>query len=325
MRSDSKAKLQTTSGAISHVLAPISASASGGRSGAFCSAVFLSLFFVVYGTISLFAEPLVAYADTLGPPFNSTWEDASKRLTKASDLKFPNPLYEEDRSFRALRRFALAGLTLREADFARRITAAVFLGALVGLERRAPNRAAGVRTMALVSLGACIFTIASAFDFEDGSQEWDASRISAALPSGVGFLGGAVIFKHGGGDAKPELVGLTTACGIWLSCAIGTCCGGAMYFPACFGTACMVTTLRFGPRRPTEEGEVDCLEAFDTVHTRPADKNSLTEPLVGSAPGSIRGHSASEEVEAPKEGMESEDVKTTRSRGKSQLSLACHE
>jgi len=273
---------QKSDGAYVHVLSPFAASASGGRSGAFFSALVLSLFFVLYGSISLFADSIAAHCEDLGPPFNLTWEDSTKRTYKATQRESTNPLFKDDYAFRSLRRAALLGLTLREADFARRITAAVLLGSLIGLERRAPNRAAGVRTMALVSLGACVFTIASAFNFEDGSQEWDASRISAALPSGVGFLGGAVIFKHGGGsEQKPELVGLTTACGIWLSCAIGTCCGGAMYFPAVFGTACMVATLRFGPRRPTTEEDdkpqMDGASDLGDELWRPPSKRSLPE------------------------------------------------
>jgi len=50
--------------------------------------------------------------------------------------------------------------------------------------------------MALVSLGSCLFTINSAFAFLDGPMGWDASRISAAIPSGVGFLGAGLIFKQ---------------------------------------------------------------------------------------------------------------------------------
>lgn len=61
---------------------------------------------------------------------------------------------------------------------------------------------AGIRTMALVSLGSCLFTINSAFAFLDGPMEWDASRISAAIPSGVGFLGAGLIFKQAEKDEK---------------------------------------------------------------------------------------------------------------------------
>jgi len=66
---------------------------------------------------------------------------------------------------------------------------AVFLGALIGYERRESDRPAGIRTMSLVSLGSALFTINSTFGFVSGPMGWDASRVSAAIPSGVGFLG----------------------------------------------------------------------------------------------------------------------------------------
>ena len=70
--------------------------------------------------------------------------------------------------------------------------------------------------MALVSLGSCLFTINSAYAFLDGPMEWDASRISAAIPSGVGFLGAGLIFKQA---EKDELSGDVTH-GEWLCWSI---------------------------------------------------------------------------------------------------------
>jgi len=69
--------------------------------------------------------------------------------------------------------------------------------------------------------------------------------VAAALPSGVGFLGGALIFK----DSKTEhITGLTTACGVWVSAAVGICCGGGLFPAAAYATSGMVFVLRFGPR-----------------------------------------------------------------------------
>ena len=73
---------------------------------------------------------------------------------------------------------------------------AVLFGGFIGWERRNADRPAGIRTMALVSLGACLFSICSTFAFLTGPMSWDSSRVSAAIPSGVGFLGSALIFKH---------------------------------------------------------------------------------------------------------------------------------
>eukprot|EP00957_Ditylum_brightwellii_P085143 6473652-Ditylum_brightwellii.AAC.1 len=62
---------------------------------------------------------------------------------------------------------------------------------------------------------------------------WDASRVTAAIPSGVGFLGAGLIWKGtvGVGDEQTHQVhGLTTAASVWLSAAIGCGAGGALYF-----------------------------------------------------------------------------------------------
>lgn len=56
-------------------------------------------------------------------------------------------------------------------------------------------RTIGIRTMSLVAIGACLFTITSMFSFQDGPMTWDASRVAAAIPSGVGFLGAGLIWK----------------------------------------------------------------------------------------------------------------------------------
>lgn len=89
----------------------------------------------------------------------------------------------------------------------------------------------GIRTMALVSLGSALFTINSTFAFINGPMSWDSSRVSAAIPSGVGFLGGGLIVKSSEKDPntgeRHHLVqGITTAAATWLSAAVGIACGG---------------------------------------------------------------------------------------------------
>eukprot|EP00746_Dinoflagellata_sp_MGD_P024069 gnl/MRDRNA2_/MRDRNA2_156461_c0_seq1.p1 gnl/MRDRNA2_/MRDRNA2_156461_c0~~gnl/MRDRNA2_/MRDRNA2_156461_c0_seq1.p1 ORF type:complete len:302 (-),score=50.10 gnl/MRDRNA2_/MRDRNA2_156461_c0_seq1:155-1060(-) len=233
---------------VEHLFRPGKFSSSGGTSGAFFSAVILGWVCVIYSFVSIFAEQLHG-------TFGGVTFGGEPNITHIEHMKFANPLYIHEPGWRTVRHLELLGLTRQEADFGRRLLASTILGALIGLERRAPNRPAGVRTMALVSLGACLFTISSMFAFEGGTQEWDASRVSAALPSGVGFLGGAVIYKHGGNEkgSMPEVMGITTACSIWLSCAVGVCCGGGLYFVGFFGVAAMVAVLRYGPRSPGQE------------------------------------------------------------------------
>jgi len=85
--------------------------------------------------------------------------------------------------------------------------------------------------MALVSLGSALFTINSTFAFLKGPMSWDSSRVSAAIPSGVGFLGGGLIVKSSDvdpitGERHHLVQGITTAAATWLSAAVGIACGG---------------------------------------------------------------------------------------------------
>lgn len=90
----------------------------------------------------------------------------------------------------------LLGLSPLETDFGRRVLASLIFGSCIGWERKAVDRPAGIRTMSLVCLGACIFTMCGQFAFRSSTQDWDAARVSAAVPSGVGFLGSALIWKE---------------------------------------------------------------------------------------------------------------------------------
>jgi putative Mg2+ transporter-C (MgtC) family protein len=136
----------------------------------------------------------------------------------------------------------------------------VIMGGFIGFERRSSDRPAGVRTMGLVSLGACFFTISSQLAFKDSTMGWDASRVAAAIPSGVGFLGAGLIWTGtvgSGKEERQEVHGLTTAAGVWLSAAIGTGCGGQLYFVS--GYSCILVTmiLRYGPKIYIEEKNDD--------------------------------------------------------------------
>ena len=112
-----------------------------------------------------------------------------------SELEYSNPVYD-DNPCQFFRSPHLLFMNRQECCFGRRLVISVILGGFIGWERRQADRPAGIRTMALVSLGSALFTICSAFAFVSGSQFWDASRISAAIPSGVGFLGAGIIYKE---------------------------------------------------------------------------------------------------------------------------------
>lgn len=173
-------------------------------------------------------------------------------------LEFPNVAYTRHHC-RHVRYKALCGLNREECVWARRLAVAVMLGALIGWERRQADRPAGIRTMSMVSLGSCLFTINSTFAFIDGPMTWDSSRVSAAIPSGVGFLGAGLIFKKeersAAGDHNHVVHGLTTAASLWISAAVGVACGGGLYFPASFGVALLMLMLRFAPRGTDESSD----------------------------------------------------------------------
>lgn len=101
--------------------------------------------------------------------------------------------------------------------FAGRMTAALLLGAVVGLERQWRQRTAGTRTNALVAAGASAFVMAGLLLDGDPSAR---GRIASYVVSGVGFLGAGVIFKDSG-----NIHGLNTAATIWCSAAIGILTG----------------------------------------------------------------------------------------------------
>jgi putative Mg2+ transporter-C (MgtC) family protein len=96
---------------------------------------------------------------------------------------------------------------------------AVILGAAIGLERELAGKDPSLRTFALISLGSCIFSMASVYSVQ-GYPAADPSRISAQIVSGIGFIGAGAIFRSPRGVS-----GLTTAALMWLTAAIGMAVG----------------------------------------------------------------------------------------------------
>jgi putative Mg2+ transporter-C (MgtC) family protein len=119
---------------------------------------------------------------------------------------------------------------------------AVFLGALIGLEREFKKKEAGLQTYSLVALGACLFTIVSfelfnAF-YGRGGVAFDPSRIVLAVATGIGFIGaGAIIYR------QPHVEGLTTAAGLWAAASIGVAIGAELYFISLVATFLIIVVL----------------------------------------------------------------------------------
>ena len=114
-------------------------------------------------------------------------------------------------------------LALPHFEVTVRITVAMLLGLLVGAERSHVGKSAGMRTYALVSLGAALFVLIS----EDVALKYAASfsfdplRVASQLVVGIGFLGAGVIFVQ-----REVLTGLTTAAGLWV---VRNRCAGMVY------------------------------------------------------------------------------------------------
>lgn len=132
-----------------------------------------------------------------------------------------------------------------------RIGIALLCGAILGLERERLERAAGLRTHALVAVSSSLVMIVSAYGFADvlsvSQVTLDPSRVAAQVVSGIGFLGaGVIIFR------KNTISGLTTAASVWSAAAVGLACGGGLFRAAAIVTAAIIViqiALRFVEHR----------------------------------------------------------------------------
>lgn len=105
------------------------------------------------------------------------------------------------------------------ARFLIRLIAAVIFGSIIGLQRAVAGKAAGLRTHVLVTTGTCIFVLAS---LSGGFASDALSRVIQGVATGIGFLGAGTILKN---REEHEILGLTTAAGVWMTAAIGVAVG----------------------------------------------------------------------------------------------------
>lgn len=111
---------------------------------------------------------------------------------------------------------------------------AFVLASLIGLEREMRQKSAGLRTHTLVGVGAALFVLVSKYGFTDVLGEHvvlDPSRVAAQIVSGIGFIGGGIIFVR-----RDVVSGLTTAASIWLTAAVGAAAGAGLPLLAVLGT-----------------------------------------------------------------------------------------
>ena len=108
-----------------------------------------------------------------------------------------------------------------ELEMTLRVLLAAALGAVIGFQRGAAGKPAGVKTHSLIAIGAALFTVASAIGFPDA----DPTRIASGIVTGIGFLGAGAIIRREGGLVG----GLTTAASIWVVAALGLTAGMGLY------------------------------------------------------------------------------------------------
>jgi len=108
------------------------------------------------------------------------------------------------------------------------IIIATCFGALLGLERAIANKGAGMRTYALVSMGAALFIVIAESVIlryaSLGVYDFDPLRVAAAIIAGIGFIGAGLFIWR-----ENKIHNITTAAGLWVSAGVGVACGYGMY------------------------------------------------------------------------------------------------
>jgi len=124
------------------------------------------------------------------------------------------------------------------------------IGGLIGLEREAKNRPAGLRTHVLVTVGSALVMLVSMYGFiglGQGGTGGEPARLAAQVVSGIGFLGAGTILRQGN-----SIYGLTTAASLWISACIGLAIGNGYYVGGLVTAAIVLfslITLRFFENR----------------------------------------------------------------------------
>ncbi|NUU23908.1 MAG: MgtC/SapB family protein [Streptomycetaceae bacterium] len=141
------------------------------------------------------------------------------------------------------------------------ILLAFVLSSAIGVEREVRQKSAGLRTHALVGVGTALFVEVSKYGFWDvmppGAPAYDPSRIAAQIVSGIGFIGGGLIFVR-----RDSVRGLTTAAVVWLTCAVGMACAAGLpllaigvtvlHFVVVFGYTPLIGLFNGEKHRPAE-------------------------------------------------------------------------
>jgi putative Mg2+ transporter-C (MgtC) family protein len=145
-----------------------------------------------------------------------------------------------------------------------RLLMACLLGALVGVEREASRKAAGVRTNLLICMGSAFFTLLSAVLAGDSNP--DKGRVAANIVQGIGFLGAGVILHN-----RSRVSGLTSAASVFVVASIGMACGAGLYGAAAVAAVVVIVSLQvvgFLERRASLKSYTRIYEARGRDQTR---------------------------------------------------------
>lgn len=194
------------------------------------------------------------------------------------------------------------------------LSLALGLSALIGLEREIRQRSAGLRTHALVGVGAALFMLISKYGFTDvldpGRVVLDPSRVAAQIVTGIGFIGGGLIFVR-----RDAVRGLTTAAGVWVTAAIGAAAGAGLPIIAVLATgAYALVMIGFPPlvrRLPRSSTAISVIrvryldgrgilrEVLGRTTTAGFVVAEVVTQAVGSGQGTILAQAAAPEDQAP--------------------------
>jgi putative Mg2+ transporter-C (MgtC) family protein len=131
--------------------------------------------------------------------------------------------------------------SLSDVEAIQRLALAMVVGAVLGLERERLDRPAGLRTYMLVVEGACLFMICAILLAEQINRAGgvsDPGRIASTVVQGIGFIAAGVILTTG-----KEVIGLTTAAGLWVATALGLLIGAGFYLIAIVAAIATVVAL----------------------------------------------------------------------------------
>ena len=131
--------------------------------------------------------------------------------------------------------------TLSNLEALERMALAMVVGAALGWERERLDRPAGLRTYMLVVEGSCLFMVCAILLSQQMTligEVSDPGRIASTVVQGIGFIAAGVILTRG-----REIVGLTTAAGIWVGAALGLIIGAGFYIVAVVATVATIVAL----------------------------------------------------------------------------------